>query len=142
MTTESTDVVMERLLDAAVSTTDLIAIALGDRLGYYRCLAERDAVTSPELAEETGTVEQCAREWLEQQAVSGLLDVADDGCGNPAGRRFRMAEGVSAVLVDPDQLSYLAPLARQAIPVRRLTPGRRRTPDPSRRRSRTRPRLP
>jgi 2-polyprenyl-3-methyl-5-hydroxy-6-metoxy-1,4-benzoquinol methylase len=122
MTTESAAVVGERLLDAAVSTTDLIAIALGDRLGYYRCLAERDAVTSLELAEETGTVERCAREWLEQQAVSGLFDVADDGHGNPAGRRFRMAEGVSAVLADPDQLSYLAPLARQLVAAAQQVP--------------------
>ena len=52
---------------------DLHAVYLGDRLGYYRALAA-GPLTSAELAERTGTAERYAREWLEQQAVTGILD--------------------------------------------------------------------
>lgn len=49
------------------------------RLGFYRCLAKDGAVTAQELAERTGTHPRYAREWLEQQAASGLLEHAGDG---------------------------------------------------------------
>jgi SAM-dependent methyltransferase len=46
-----------------------------------------------------------AREWLEQQAVSGVLSVEPDG-------RFRLDPGPAEVLTDENSLAYLAPLAR------------------------------
>lgn len=48
------------------------AIALGDRLGLYRALAEAPA-TSAELASRTGTDERYVREWLLNQAASGYV---------------------------------------------------------------------
>ncbi len=42
--------VAERLLTAAIEMTDLTAVAVGDRLGYYRLLNERGPLCSPELA--------------------------------------------------------------------------------------------
>jgi SAM-dependent methyltransferase len=110
----ATDSVAERVLDAAVQTTDLIAITIGDRLGYYRCLAEHGSLTADELAVATGTVPRYAREWLAQQAVSGLITVDAD--------RFALAPGVIDVLASPDELSYLAPLARQLIAAARMVP--------------------
>lgn len=59
-----------RLFSSLVDAFDLFAVYLGDRLGYYRALAT-DPVTSGELAAATGTAERYAREWLEQQAVTG-----------------------------------------------------------------------
>jgi hypothetical protein len=56
---------------------DLLAVYLGDRLGYYRALP-RGAGHAAELAERTGTAERYAREWLEQQAASAILS-----CANP-----------------------------------------------------------
>lgn len=107
--------VAERLLGAAVSVTDVLSVALGDRLGFYRCLSERVELSAAELAAGTGTVERYTREWLEQQAVTGLLEVSvvPDAGDGPSGRRFRFAPGVGQVLADPDNLLYLAPLARQ-----------------------------
>ena len=61
---------VERLFGAVLATMDLQAVYLGDRLGYYRALAE-GPLTSAELAARTGTAERYAREWLEQQAVTG-----------------------------------------------------------------------
>jgi 2-polyprenyl-3-methyl-5-hydroxy-6-metoxy-1,4-benzoquinol methylase len=111
------DTVAGRVLSAATATVDLLAIALGDRLGYYRLLAERETLTPAgltpaELAMASSTARRYAREWLEQQAVTGLLEVIDPDQEAEA-RRYRLRPGVAEVLADPDQLTYLAPLARQ-----------------------------
>jgi hypothetical protein len=44
-------------------------VVLGDRLGFYRALAERGPMTSIELAAQTGTHERYVREWLANQAA-------------------------------------------------------------------------
>jgi hypothetical protein len=64
--------VAERVLSAAVGTLDILVIALGVRLGYYQLLAQRQPLTPPGLAAASGTALRYAREWLEQQAVTGL----------------------------------------------------------------------
>ena len=56
-----------------------MTVHLGDRLGLYHALAEAGHVTSGELAAATGTEERYVREWLEQQAVAGILEVDDVG---------------------------------------------------------------
>src|SRR5262249_25081289 len=52
-----------------------------------------------------------AREWLEQQAVSGVLDVLDSDAP-AAARRYALPAAHAEVLLDPDSLSYMAPVAR------------------------------
>jgi hypothetical protein len=59
------DALVGRLFEATVGAMDVFAVYIGDRLGLYRPLAERGALTSGELAEATGTHERYAREWLE-----------------------------------------------------------------------------
>ena len=103
--TPSADALAERLFTAAVATFDLAGIYLGDRLGYFRDLAELGAATPDELAERTGTDARYAREWLEQQAVAGILEVDGD-------HRFRLPPEHAAVLVDDASLTYMAPLSR------------------------------
>jgi len=113
--------VADRLLSAALGALDILAIALGDRLGYYRLLAHREALTPPALAAASGTAPRYAREWLEQQAVSGFAEVLDPGQEADA-RSYRLRPGVAAVLADPDELTYLAPLARQLAAAARQLP--------------------
>lgn len=98
----------QRLLDAALGAADLLAVFLGDRLGWYTDLRDHGATTSQELASRTATSERYAREWLEQQAVTGLLAVEDDG----GERRYRLPAAAAEVLTDPHSLSYVGPLAR------------------------------
>ncbi len=100
--------VAERLLEAAVGTLDLMAVYLGDRLGWYTALRDHGAATPEELALRTGTSVRYAREWLEQQAVTGLLEVTDDGS-------FRLPPAVAEVLTDPTSLAFLAPLSRMLV---------------------------
>jgi SAM-dependent methyltransferase len=113
--------VVSRLMAAALGTVDLLAIALGDRLGYYQLLAEREPLTPPGLAAVSRTAPRYAREWLEQQAVTGLIEVLDPAA-EPDARRYRLRPGVAEVLADPDQLTYLAPLARQLAAAARQLP--------------------
>jgi SAM-dependent methyltransferase len=112
--------VTDRLLAGILGFVDLLAVALGDRLGYYRGLADHPGQSSQELAEATGTAERYAREWLEQQAVTGLLEA--DGAPDAKGRRFRLAPGAAEVLAAPDSLATLAPLARQLAAAARQLP--------------------
>jgi hypothetical protein len=82
-TTASVDEVANRILIAALGAFDVLNASLGDHLGWYGALAGNGALDSTELAERTGTHERYAGEWLEQQAASGIIDVAEPA--EPAG---------------------------------------------------------
>jgi len=60
------DGLVERLFEAVLGINDLCMVYVGDRLGFYRTLADVGTVTSAELAATTGTHERYVREWLEQ----------------------------------------------------------------------------
>jgi 2-polyprenyl-3-methyl-5-hydroxy-6-metoxy-1,4-benzoquinol methylase len=100
-----------RLLEATVGAMDIFSVYLGEQLGYYRALHEGGPATSALLAERTGTQERYTREWLEQQATTGILQV-DDAAAGALERRYRLPEGYEAVLVDPVSDAYAAPLGR------------------------------
>lgn len=118
MTDNDVDALGERLLTAGLGMTQMLSIHIGDRLGWYRALADGAARTSTELAAATSTDERYAREWLEQQAVFGLLEATDAADGPPdpaaraAARTFRMSSAAAEVLTDEHSLTYLAPFAR------------------------------
>lgn len=48
-------------------------VLIGDRLGLYRALAAKGAMTSTQLAAHTETSERYVREWLNAQAASGYV---------------------------------------------------------------------
>ena len=89
-TSPTADDFAQRLLDAILGAQFVQAAYLGDRLGYYRALAASGPLTSPQLAERTGTAERYTREWLEHQAVAGVLTVDDPGAA-PEDRRCSVA---------------------------------------------------
>ncbi len=99
------DALTERLFLAAVATFDLVGVYLGDRLGWYRSLASDGPATADELATRTSTDARYALEWLEQQAVGGILEV-------DAEHRFSLPEEHAAVLSDPESLNLMAPMSR------------------------------
>ena len=106
------DALVERLFEAVLGFNDVYSVYIGDRLGLYAALAE-GAQTSAELALATGCDERYVREWLEHQAVGGILEV-DDG-GEPAARRFRVPPGHDEVLLDRDSVNYMAAFARMMV---------------------------
>lgn len=103
------DALVERLFGATIAAFDLCGVYIGDRLGLYRALAEHGPASAGELASAAGIHERYALEWLEQQAVSAILDVseAEDGV-----RRFVLTAGHAEVLLDEESLNYASPLGR------------------------------
>ncbi len=108
---ERRDALVERLFEATIGTWDLLAVYLGGRLGLYRALADRGAMTAPALAEATGTNERYIREWLEQQAATEILDV-DDAGRDAAERRYSLPAGHDEALLDETSLNFIAPIAK------------------------------
>jgi SAM-dependent methyltransferase len=107
---EARDALAERLFQAALGTFDLFAVYVGRKLGFYAALAERGPQTSAELASATGTNERYVREWLEQQAVTGILEVDDSEAG-AAARRYSLPQGYDEALLDGDSLAFIGPIA-------------------------------
>ena len=116
----SQDELAERLFAAGLGMFDLMAIYLGDRLGYYAALRDRGPMTPPELAGATRTHVRYAREWLEQQAASAILDV-DDPTASEDARRYVLSEEHAEVLTDPESPYSMAPFARSLVAVARAT---------------------
>ncbi len=113
-TDTSGEAAAERVLGAVLGAVDLLSIYLGDRLGYYRSLAEQGPATAAQLAARTGTDPRYTREWLEQQAVTSLLSVDDPAGATSSGADpvFFLPEGMREVLTDTSSLDYLTPVAR------------------------------
>ena len=104
------DVLLDRLIEASTSTMALFSVHIGDRLAFYDVLASEGALTPGQLAVRTGTHERYVREWLEHQAVVGIVAVEPGTSGD--GRRFYLPAGHDEVLADRESLNYLAPLAQ------------------------------
>jgi 2-polyprenyl-3-methyl-5-hydroxy-6-metoxy-1,4-benzoquinol methylase len=100
-----------RVMSTSLAAMEALSIYIGERLGLYGALADGYAVTPSELAARAGIHERYAREWLEQQAVAGILDVAEHSTDHSA-RRYRLAAEHAHVLADHDSLYYLSPLVR------------------------------
>src|SRR3954468_21716805 len=71
----------------------------------------RRALTPAELAGHSDTAERYAREWLEHQAVVGVLAV-DDASAPPGDRRFRLPPGPAEALTDVLSPAHLLPVAQ------------------------------
>ena len=113
-TAKERDAFVERLLTSTAGAFDIFTLYIGDRLGFYRSLAEHGASTAGELAARTGAYERYVREWLEQQTVAGILGVEDEHAAAGT-RRYRLPDGHQEVLVDRDSLNYLAPLVQMVV---------------------------
>jgi 2-polyprenyl-3-methyl-5-hydroxy-6-metoxy-1,4-benzoquinol methylase len=115
------DALVERIFGSSIGFMEILSIYVGDRLGFYRALADDGGATASQLADATATNERYAREWLEQQAVAGILEV-DDADAQPEERRYRLPEGHDEVLLERDSLYYVAPLAQQMVGITRPLP--------------------
>jgi SAM-dependent methyltransferase len=102
------DALAERLFEAAVGALEVLSIHLGHRLGLYAELAGGGPASGGELAARAGIDRRYAREWLEQQAVAGFLEVAEEG--DAEARRFALPAAHIEVLAEPDSLAFVAPL--------------------------------
>src|SRR2546425_13104847 len=74
---EATGALIGRIFEAGLGFMELLTIYTGDRLGLYGELADRGPATPSQLAARAEINERYAREWLEQQAAPGPLEVGD-----------------------------------------------------------------
>src|SRR3989442_14443154 len=109
-----TGALVQRLFDAALGAMDLASVYLGDRLGLYRTVAASGPWTPAELRSRAGIHERYAREWLEQQAVTGILEV-DDPAKPEGERRYSLPPAHAEALINLDSLFSISPLARAVV---------------------------
>ncbi len=105
MTTTNLD---ERLISSTIGALELYSIHLGRRLGLYEAL--ETPRTAGGLAAAAGIEARYAREWLEQQAVAGLVTVDDPELSWDR-RSYSLDEQQSALLASPEDPSHVSPLA-------------------------------
>ncbi|MGZ6694469.1 MAG: SAM-dependent methyltransferase [Solirubrobacteraceae bacterium] len=105
------DELVERLVGDALGAANLLCVYLGDQLGLYRALADRGAATAAELSAAAGVAERYAREWLEQQAMAGILETPDPDAPD-AERHYALPAGHDEVLLDASSLNHMAPMAQ------------------------------
>jgi SAM-dependent methyltransferase len=93
-----------------LATQELLAMYLGVRLGLYETLARGGPATVDEVAERAGVAPRYAREWLEQQAVAGVL-LVDDPAREPDARTYCLPPGHDEVLTTSDSPLSMVALA-------------------------------
>src|SRR5262245_39735270 len=98
---EKMKAMVERVFGILGGAVNAGMIHLGDRLGLYRALAGAGPLTSEELARKTNLHERWVREWLEGQAVTGLVDHVGD-------RRFVLSNEGAMVLANEESPFFAA----------------------------------
>ncbi len=83
-------------------------VVMGDRLGYYRSLAQHGASTPAELAEHTGTDEHYARDWLNAQAAGSFVDY------DPPTGRYHLPPEQAVALTDDTSPAFVGGLFQLA----------------------------
>ncbi len=97
----------ERVFVQTLEAFELGTVWLGVKLGLYEAMG--DGVRYPDLAERAGVHPRYTREWLEQQAIAGLVTV-DDASAAPDERCYRLTEAQRLVFADPTGPAYVGPL--------------------------------
>jgi 2-polyprenyl-3-methyl-5-hydroxy-6-metoxy-1,4-benzoquinol methylase len=118
---ERRDALTGRLFGAGIETLDLLCVHLGLRLGLYHALAELGPATAGQIAAATGLDARYVREWVEQQAVTAIVDVAQPG-DDPEARTYALPAGHAEALLDPSSLACIGPLAHAAVTVTMVMP--------------------
>jgi 2-polyprenyl-3-methyl-5-hydroxy-6-metoxy-1,4-benzoquinol methylase len=102
--TDRSEALAERLFAATLGSLELYSVYLGVELGLYDALDRHGPLTPVELSKHAGIAPRYAVEWLEQQAVAGLLEARP-------GERFHLAPDHARVLARPDDPAHAAPFA-------------------------------
>ena len=108
---EAAGALAERMFGGVIATMELLTVHLGWRFGFYERL--RTPHTAGEVAAATGILPRYVREWCEQQATAGFLDV-DDPAAAPDERQFVLPPGHALALLDQDHPAYVGSVAALA----------------------------
>ena len=101
---------LARQVGADFGAAMAVALAyVGDRLGLFKALAPGAALTTVELAAQTGLDERYVREWAATMAAAGYVDYS------PAEARFRMNPEQAIVLATEDTTFFTAGAFQYAV---------------------------
>ena len=78
-------------------------VLIGDELGLYKGMADGKPMTAETLATQCGCHPRLVREWLDANAASGYLEVADGAYRLPPEQAMALANEDSPVFVAPGQ---------------------------------------
>ena len=108
------DAFLEKFFEANVAVLEVAATYLGDHLGLYQAMRDIGPTTSPQIAGRAGINERYAREWLEQQAVAGVIEV-ENAHDDAQHRRYVLPPGHAVALLDRESPYYMAPFASMTL---------------------------
>lgn len=120
-TEKTAEALVGRLFEATLGMMDVMSVYLGDQLGLYRALHEGGPATVGKLAARGRIDQRYAREWLEQQAATGFLEV-DDVAAAAEERRYHLPDAYVEPLLNLDSPYSIAPLARSAVAWAKVIP--------------------
>ncbi|MGW0395405.1 class I SAM-dependent methyltransferase [Streptomyces sp. NPDC003042] len=92
----------QRVISDAGAAVRGLTVALGERLGLYRALAEAGPLTPAGLAERTGIAQRYAEEWLHAQLSAGYVE------RHPSADTYTLPADHVPVLADPQALTFAA----------------------------------
>lgn len=118
---DRSELLAHRVFEATVGALELHAMYLGSKLGLYHALRDGNAVTYEQFAKRAGIAPRYAREWLEQQAVAGFVDV-EEPQADAQRRRYLLAADQAAVLADPEHPAHVAPFAQLLAGIGKVLP--------------------
>lgn len=98
----------DRVFASALGAIEIYSIHIGNELGFYKTMFEHESCTPDELASSSNIDPRYAKEWLEQQATSGIVEVVQ----SDGESRFSLPEAHAEVLADELNGLFLVPLAR------------------------------
>jgi SAM-dependent methyltransferase len=90
-----------RCVDEVGATLNAGLVVMGDKLGYYRAMAISGPTTPSRLADDTGTAEPYAREWLNAQAAGGIVSY------DPAAGLYTLPPEQVVAFTDESSPAYL-----------------------------------
>lgn len=100
---------VHRAVGEVGATLNTALVVLGDKLGYYRAIAEHGPITPAELSLATDTAQPYAREWLNAQAAGDYLTY------DPSTKRYALAPEYAIALTDAESPAFLPGLFQTAL---------------------------
>ena len=111
----------EHLFETGLAALEAITVSLGRELGLYAHLTDERGVTASDLAQSAGIDARYAREWLEQQASAGFIDVVGPSA-DAEQRRYGLSIAAQECLLRPESLASVGPMFDLLPSVNRVFP--------------------
>jgi len=91
-----------RLFNATIDMGEIATTYFGEKLGLYSALAEKGPITAAKLAADLGLSDRHVKEWLDQQAIAGFIDVE----GGEGERSYSISPEHAVVFTDKTSHEY------------------------------------